>query len=132
MARRNSGKHKTDARWMCETCEQESYLHHQPEPVKWSDDHICNFIPIPQIREEVRWIEITPSDGTSAFDCPLREWLHPNYTLDLWSMQKDKWYQPILTEGQVQAIFMLSEGQFIDIGGTRIKRIQMKELNYVR
>ena len=71
-------------RWICEDprCNHEMYASAQPDAkrIKWGDNHLCSFIPVPHIAEQPEY-ELN-GEKVGAGGVPgngLKELIHANY-----------------------------------------------------
>ena len=86
-------------RWMC-SCGHELYTSQQPTPVK-QGHHTCNFMPMPHIDNQPKWVEIEYNDiwGKAKPIAKMKDFIDANYVC-----------ADILTEMDLIAVLGLGKG----------------------
>ena len=70
-------------KYMCETCTQDIYSSQQPPPRRAPfSNHVCSFIPVPDVRCIPREIEVLSEGAIHPVELTLKDYIHANYICD--------------------------------------------------
>ena len=110
-------------KYMCETCTQDIYSSQQPPPRRAPfSNHVCSFIPVPDVRCIPREIEVLSEGAIHPVELTLKDYIHANYICDDYDLPRGE--SPRMEEGEVQALFMLRCGDEIKLNNHLIRRIR--------